>query len=113
METRIGFRPVGPDLRPMLGWVSGLDGLVVGNGLGPSGLTIGPLAGRLLAQLVLGEAPELDLAPCDPPRASSATEAGGADAIRRRGRTGPHRRLSAHCGHLCCAVGLPKADLAC
>jgi len=82
VETRIGFRPVGPDLRPMLGWVSGLDGLVVGNGLGPSGLTIGPLAGRLLAQLVLGEAPELDLAPYDPLRASTATGAGGADAIR-------------------------------
>src|SRR5215213_5368461 len=82
VETRIGFRPVGPDLRPMLGRVPGLDGLVVGNGLGPSGLTIGPLAGRLLAQLALGEVPELDLAPYDPLRASTATEAGGADAIR-------------------------------
>ena len=82
VETRVGFRPVGPDLRPMLGWVSGLDGLAVGNGLGPSGLTIGPLAGRLLAQLVLGETPELDLAPYDPLRASTATGADGADAIR-------------------------------
>jgi D-amino-acid dehydrogenase len=44
---------VGPDLRPMLGRIAGLDGLVIGNGLGPSGLTIGPFAGRLLAQLVL------------------------------------------------------------
>ena len=82
VETRIGFRPVGPDLRPMLGWVSGLDGLAVGNGLGASGLTVGPLAGRLLAQLALGEAPELDLAPYDPLRASTAAEASGADAIR-------------------------------
>lgn len=66
VETRIGFRPVGPDLRPMLGRVAGLEGLVIGNGLGPSGLTIGPFAGRLLAQLVLGDVPDLDLAAYDP-----------------------------------------------
>ncbi|MFL5333755.1 MAG: NAD(P)/FAD-dependent oxidoreductase, partial [Geminicoccaceae bacterium] len=34
IETRIGFRPVGLDLRPMLGRIAGLDGLLIGNGLG-------------------------------------------------------------------------------
>ena len=85
IETRIGFRPVGPDLRPMLGRISGLEGLVIGNGLGPSGLTIGPFAGRLLAQVVLGEEPELDLAAYDPLRTTAGAElASGteADAIR-------------------------------
>lgn len=83
VETRIGFRPVGPDLRPMLGRVPGLEGLVIGNGLGPSGLTIGPFAGRLLARLALGEAPELDLAPYDPLRPALGGLGGGeADAIR-------------------------------
>jgi len=72
LETRIGFRPVGPDLRPILGRIAGMDGLVIGNGLGPSGLTIGPFAGRLLAQLVLGQAPELDLAAYDPSRSAVA-----------------------------------------
>jgi D-amino-acid dehydrogenase len=83
VETRIGFRPVGPDVRPMLGRIPGLDGLIVGNGLGASGLTTGPVAGRLLAQLALDEAPDLDLAPYDPlrPTAAGATGAGG-DAIR-------------------------------
>jgi D-amino-acid dehydrogenase len=52
----------------MLGQVAGLEGLVIGNSLGPSGLTIGPFAGRLLAQLVLGQALELDLAAFDPLR---------------------------------------------
>ncbi len=66
----------------MLGRVAGLDGLVIGNGLGPSGLTIGPFAGRLLAQLVLGEAPELDLGPYDPLRPATGIPGGGADAIR-------------------------------
>jgi D-amino-acid dehydrogenase len=82
VEMRIGFRPVGPDLRPMLGRIAGLDGLVIGNGLGPSGLTIGPFAGRLLAQLVLGEAPELDLAAYDPLRPPVGTASADADAIR-------------------------------
>jgi D-amino-acid dehydrogenase len=82
VETRVGFRPVGPDLKPMLGGIAGLDGLVVGNGLGASGLTIGPFAGRLLAQLALGQAPELDLAAYDPVRASSGDAGGGGDAVR-------------------------------
>jgi D-amino-acid dehydrogenase len=82
LETRIGFRPVGPDLRPMLGRIAGLDGLVIGNGLGPSGLTIGPFAGHLLAQLVLGQALELDLAAYDPLRPAVAAAGGGAEAIR-------------------------------
>ncbi len=63
LETRIGFRPMPPDGRPLLGRAPGIDNLLIGNGLGPSGLTIGPYAGRLLAQLALGEATELDLAP--------------------------------------------------
>ena len=82
LETRIGFRPMGPDLRPMLGRIAGLDGLVIGNGLGPSGLTTGPYAGRLLAQLVHGEAPELELAAYDPLRPAAGIEGNGTDAIR-------------------------------
>ncbi|MBV9747529.1 MAG: FAD-dependent oxidoreductase [Acetobacteraceae bacterium] len=68
IETRVGLRPVGPGLRPMLGRVDGLDGLVIGNGMGPSGLTIGPYAGGLLAQLARDQQPDLDLAPYDPLR---------------------------------------------
>lgn len=66
LETRVGFRPVGPTARPLLGPVAGIDGLLIGNGLGPSGLTIGPYAGKLLAELALGQTPELDLSPYAP-----------------------------------------------
>jgi len=66
IETRVGFRPVGPDHRPMLGGVPGIAGLVIGNGLGAAGLTIGPYAGRLLAGLALGEKPEIDFLPFTP-----------------------------------------------
>ena len=58
IETRIGFRPAGSDIKPILGRVPGIGGLTVGNGLGASGLTIGPFAGKCLADLVAdGAAP--------------------------------------------------------
>jgi D-amino-acid dehydrogenase len=66
IETRVGFRPVGPGVRPMLGRVS--ETLFVGNGLGAAGLTIGPFAGRLLADAALGNPTALDLAPFAPLR---------------------------------------------
>jgi D-amino-acid dehydrogenase len=68
LETRVGFRPAGPDIRPLLGPVPGLAGLVVATGLGASGLTMGPLAGEVAAQVATGTAPEFDLAPFDPLR---------------------------------------------
>lgn len=63
LETRIGFRPLSPDARPILGAVPGIERLFLGNGLGANGITIGPYAGRLLARLALQQMPELDLAP--------------------------------------------------
>ncbi len=60
-EIRIGFRPLAADDRPMLGAVPGIQNLVVGNGLGPSGLAMGPYAGALLASVALGQPADLDL----------------------------------------------------
>jgi len=54
-EIRIGFRPLAADNRPKLGPVPGVDQLYVANGLGPSGLTMGPWSGALLADAVLGK----------------------------------------------------------
>jgi D-amino-acid dehydrogenase len=68
VETRVGFRPVGPGIRPMLGAVRGVDRLLIGSGLGAAGLTIGPFAGRLLADAALGQETTLDLAAFDPLR---------------------------------------------
>jgi D-amino-acid dehydrogenase len=65
-ETRIGMRPMGPALSPMLGRAPGFEGLTIGNGLGPSGLTIGPFAGSLLAELLLGRASAFPLAAYPP-----------------------------------------------
>jgi D-amino-acid dehydrogenase len=66
LETRVGFRPMGPGIRPLLGPVPGLDGLILATGLGASGLTMGPLAGSLAAQAALGLPPAIDLEPYAP-----------------------------------------------
>jgi D-amino-acid dehydrogenase len=72
LETRVGFRPMGPDIRPLLGPVAGVPGLVVATGLGATGLTMGPHAGAIAARTALGEPPAVDLAPFDPLRTPGA-----------------------------------------
>ncbi len=68
LETRVGFRPAGPDSRPLLGPVAGVAGLIVVTGLGAEGLTMGPYAGGIAARAALGLEPGIDLAPFDPLR---------------------------------------------
>jgi D-amino-acid dehydrogenase len=80
LETRVGFRPMSPDGRPVLGRVPGTDGLVVATGLGPTGLTMGPYAGAIAARVALGEPPGADLTPFSPLR--SARQAGGSERGR-------------------------------
>ncbi|RJQ82740.1 NAD(P)/FAD-dependent oxidoreductase [Amycolatopsis panacis] len=66
-ETRVGFRPATPDTLPLLGQVA--SGLFLATGFGPAGLTLAPYAGKLVADLVLGEDVPADLlAPCAPAR---------------------------------------------
>ncbi len=67
--------PTTADALPILGPVDGLGGLVVGAGhsFGNSG---GPISAKLLAQLVNGEKPELDLAPYRFDRPSLRTTGG-------------------------------------
>ena len=64
LETRIGFRPLYAAKTPIIDQAPGVDNLFFGNGLGAGGLTMGPLAGQLLAQRVLGQRRLFDLAPC-------------------------------------------------
>lgn len=62
-EIRIGLRPFSPDGLPMLGKAEGLDNVYLNTGHGPSGLTLGPVSGALVAGLIMGEQPPIDLAP--------------------------------------------------
>jgi D-amino-acid dehydrogenase len=61
VETRVGFRPFTPDFLPVIGTVPNLEGVLVANGLGASGLTSGPFLGSELAKLALGEETLLDV----------------------------------------------------
>lgn len=60
-EVRVGFRPFTPGFLPVIGRVPGWEGLITANGLGASGLTMGPFLGRQLAKLALGQEPDLPL----------------------------------------------------
>ncbi|MEH7384501.1 FAD-dependent oxidoreductase [Bacillus sp. JJ1521] len=61
LETRVGFRPFTPDFLPVIGGIHGHENLYVANGLGASGLTVGPFLGGELAKLAMGIPLEIDL----------------------------------------------------
>lgn len=69
-ETRewMGHRPSVADSIPLIGEAPGLRGAYLGFGHDHVGLTGGPKTGRILAQLVSGRHPNLDLAPYSPAR---------------------------------------------
>lgn len=70
--TRVGFRPYTPDSLPIIGHLPDQEHVIVANGLGASGLTIGPFLGRELSRLALGEELEIDLSLYPVDRAISA-----------------------------------------
>lgn len=61
VEARVGFRPVTPTFLPIIGAVPGWTGLLLSNGLGSSGLTVGPFLGAQLAKLALDERLDIEL----------------------------------------------------
>lgn len=64
----MGHRPAPADSLPILGPISGLDGLVCAFGHHHVGLTSGPRTARLIADMVAGRQPNIDLAPYSPDR---------------------------------------------
>ncbi|NQX44254.1 FAD-binding oxidoreductase [Paenibacillus tritici] len=60
-EVRVGFRPFTPGFLPVIGAVPGWKGVLAANGLGASGLTMGPFIGSQLAKLALGREPDIEL----------------------------------------------------
>lgn len=59
LETRVGFRPVTPDGRPVIGALETHPEVTVLTGFGAGGLTIGPYAASLAAAAALGERPDI------------------------------------------------------
>jgi D-hydroxyproline dehydrogenase subunit beta len=73
-RTWCGFRPWLPDGLPAVGPLR--DGVWTSTGHEGAGVCLGPVSGRLLAQMICGERPELDPAPFDPRRFSAAPASG-------------------------------------
>ena len=57
-----GYIDAAPDLVPVLGEVPGLRGLVLATGFSGHGFAMGPIAGRLVAELIVDGKPSLDIA---------------------------------------------------
>ena len=62
-EFWCGFRPLTPDGLPIIGRSSTQDNLIIATGHGMLGMTQGPITGKLVSQLVVGEEPQIDLYP--------------------------------------------------
>ncbi|MCC2251827.1 MAG: NAD(P)/FAD-dependent oxidoreductase [Bacillota bacterium] len=72
LEARVGFRPVTPGFLPVIGPLPGFHGLLLANGLGSTGLTMGPFIGLQLSKLVMKE--EVDIHLCDYPVEKAITK---------------------------------------
>lgn len=60
IEARAGFRPFTPGFLPVFGTLPAWEGILVGNGLGATGLTMGPFIGLQLAKLAVGEQTDIE-----------------------------------------------------
>ena len=60
-EIWSGLRPCSPDDLPYIGRSRTINNLVVATGHGMLGISMGPITGKLIMQIVCEEQPDLDL----------------------------------------------------
>ncbi|WP_148631083.1 FAD-binding oxidoreductase [Bacillus sp. E214] len=65
-ETRVGFRPFTPGFLPVFGRMPHHSNLYVINGLGASGLTMGPFIASQLSKLIVGQETDIDISAYNP-----------------------------------------------
>jgi D-amino-acid dehydrogenase len=63
-----GLRPCSPDGLPYLGRTGRVENLIVATGHAMMGLSLGPITGRIVGQLLAGETPAYDLSRLSPDR---------------------------------------------
>lgn len=68
MTEWMGFRPAPADSIPVIGEIPGIKGAYTGFGHHHIGLTGGPKTGRLLAQMIAGRQPNVDVSVYSPAR---------------------------------------------
>ncbi|MEO1628185.1 MAG: FAD-dependent oxidoreductase [Bacteroidota bacterium] len=57
-----GFRPCTPDGMPYIGRTRSIDNLILATGHAMIGLSLGPATGKLVSELLTGQAPSMDMA---------------------------------------------------
>ena len=67
-EVWRGLRPCTPDSLPIIGRPRKFDNLVIASGHGILGVSLGPITGKLVAQLVCREPLDFDIQPLNPDR---------------------------------------------
>ncbi|MBN1342477.1 MAG: FAD-dependent oxidoreductase [Phycisphaerae bacterium] len=70
LEVWRGLRPCTPDGLPIIGRCEAFENLIVASGHGTLGVSLGPITGKLVSQIALGQTPTLDTAPLRPDRFS-------------------------------------------
>jgi D-amino-acid dehydrogenase len=68
IEPWVGLRPVSPDGVPYLGRPKGIDNLVVATGHAMMGMSLGPISGKLVGELLDREDPSIDISLASPDR---------------------------------------------
>ena len=68
IEPWVGLRPVSPDGVPYLGRPKAIDNLVVATGHAMMGMSLGPISGKLVGELLDGENPSIDISLASPNR---------------------------------------------
>jgi len=71
-----GLRPWLPGGLPAIGPTKTVEGLFIATGHEGAGVAHGPITGRLIAQAICGEPPDLDLSPFDPDRFAAGLSPG-------------------------------------
>jgi len=72
IRTYAGLRPVTPDGLPIISEIKEVPGLFVATGHGGNGITLGPITGLLLSEMILGRPPSLPVGLFDLHRFSRA-----------------------------------------
>ena len=65
-----GLRPCSPDGLPYIGRTAKFANLLLATGHGMMGLSLGPITGKLVAEILSGEKPEWDISMLSPDRYS-------------------------------------------
>jgi D-amino-acid dehydrogenase len=63
-----GFRPCTPDGLPVLGWSGAVGNMLIATGHAMLGITLAPVTGKLVGDLVAGQVSAADVAPLSPDR---------------------------------------------